>query len=437
MSVELPALNPSLVPKLPPVSGHVFRKPSKRRGSPDRWFVKWRDHDGQHQRRLGLHWSGPGDPPTGYLRERDAHALLEDLLVEQRRLAQAVYEKRVTLSRTGATLGEVALAWLQNGGGERPWKPSTQRNYEKSLFGRRTHLLPVLGNRPVRTLSRLEVRRWWNTLRDPKRPGGPLSVRNANAQLALLRNIIRWADGTDEFGPIADPTRGIRRWAEDPLSEKADFFEPEEVMAIVRAADELHREMRADPERRERAHASRHDSTIFLVAAFTGLRRGEVISLRWRDIDFEASSVHVCESVSAGQDSSPKGRRSRTVTMAPQVAAVLAPLAPDDSKHSRDLLFPGTFAGRKLDPDALSRRFAAARDHAGLRALTFHDLRHTFASLLARAGEPVTVIQAEAGHADLRTTERYMHHRPRRQDAERFGRAFAVDALDQLEEAAA
>ena len=435
--MDLDALHPSLAPRLPRVSGHVVRRPSRRAGDPDRWYLKWRDHDGQHQRRLGFVWSGREDPPVGYLRRRDAEALLADLLVERRRVGQAVYEERLAVARNGATLTEVAEGWLHRAGGERPWKPATRRNYEKALFGRRTHLLPVLGHRPVRALSRAEVRRWWVSLRDPQRAGGALSARNANAQLALLRNVVRWADASDDFGPVADPTRGIQKWAEDPLAEKTDFFEPEEVMALVRAAEQLHREARADPERRERAHAARHDPAIILVAAFTGLRRGEVISLRWRDVDFEASAVHVRESVSAGEDSTPKGRRSRTVTMAPQVGQVLAPLAPDDARHSTELVLPGTRPGRKLDPDALSSRFIAARDRAGLRKLTFHDLRHTFASLLARAGEPVTVIQAEAGHADLRTTERYMHHRPRSQDAERFGRAFASDAIEQIENVAA
>lgn len=429
MTVELDLLEPSIAPKLPRVSGHVIRKASRRRGDPDRWYIKWRDHEGQHQRKLGFCWSGRGEAPAGYLRKRDA----EDLLVERRRLAQAVFEERLAVSRNGATLEAVARAWLAQGGGERPWKPSTRRNYEKALFGRRAHLLPVLGHRPVRALGRPEVRRWWEGLRASDRPAGPLSARNANAQLALLRNIVRWADGSDEFGPVSDPTRGIRRWAEDPLDDKTDFFEPEEVMAIARAAEQLHRELRADPLRRERAAASRHDSAVIVLAAFTGMRRGEVVSLRWRDVDFEASSIHVRESVSAGVDSTPKGRRSRTVTMAPQVAGILAPLAPDDARHSAELVFPGTRPGCKLDPDALSARFTAARKRAGLRPLSFHDLRHTFASLLARAGEPVTVIQAEAGHADLRTTGRYMHHRPRRQDAARFGRAFATDAVEQLE----
>jgi integrase len=436
MEVQHSALHASLAPKIPRVSGHVLRRPSRRSGDPDRWMAKWRDHEGQHQRRLGLHWSGREDPPAGYLRKRDAEALLADLMVDRRRVAQAVYEQRLAVARNGATLAVVAEAWLQRAGGERPWKPSTRRNYEKALFGRRSHLLPVLGQRPVRALSRAEVRRWWHGLRDPARPGGPLSARNANAQLALLRNITRWADVSEEFGPVADPSRGIQRWAEDPLAEKADFFEPEEVMALVRAAGQRYREAMADPERHPRCEARRHDGAIILVAAFTGMRRGEVISLRWRDVDFQASSIHVRESLSAGQDSTPKGRRSRSITMAPQVAEVLAQLAPDDARHSTELVFPGTRSGGKLDPDALSRRFGLIRDDAGVRPLTFHDLRHTFASLLARAGEPVTVIQAEAGHADLRTTERYMHHRPRRQDAARFGRAFAIDAVEQLEVAA-
>lgn len=114
--------------------------------------------------------------------------------------------------------------------------------------------------------------------------------------------------------------------------------------------------------------------------------------------------------------------------MALQVAEILARIAPDDAKHSDALVFPGSRPGQKLHPDAVSKRFRIARDRAGLRPLTFHDLCHTFASLLARAGEAPTLIQAEADHASLRTTERYMHHRPRRQDAERFGKAFAGEA---------
>ncbi len=306
-------------------------------------------------------------------------------------------------------------------------EPATERGYRSMLWGGNPHVMAAFGSWRLGEITRRDVRAWWAELISPRREPRALSARDANGHLALFRTIFNWADCSDEYGPIADPSKGIPKCAE-PAIGKADFFEVEEVYALSRAAEELHQALAADPERRERAGASRHDAAIILVAAFTGLRRGEVVSLRWREIDFLGSSVHVCESVSAGIDSTPKSRRSRTVTMAPQVAQVLARLAPINAKHSRELVFPGTLPGRKLDPDALSRRFTAAREHAGLRPLTFHDLRHTFASLLARAGESATLVQAEAGHASLRTTERYMHHRPRREDAERFGRAFAVQA---------
>jgi integrase len=416
---------------MPAVSGHVELVPSKRRGEAGRWYAKWRDADGQHKRKLGLAWTGRGQPPPGYVRKREAEDELAELLVLARRHARAVYEGRVMRAQRGATFEEVATAWYRRAGGERPWKPATERGYKSMLWGRNPHVMVEFGHRHLHEISRRDVRRWWNDLISPRRESKPLSPRDANAHLALFRVIWNWADSTDEYGPVADPSKGIAKCAE-PATGKADFFEVEEVYALARAAEELHRACRDDPERCERAGASRHDAEIILVAAFTGMRRGEVVSLRWREVDFVSSSVHICESVSAGIDSTPKSRRSRTVTMAPQVAQVLARLAPLDAKHSPELVFPGSLPGRKLDPDALSKRFIAARDHAGLRALTFHDLRHTFASLLARAGESATLIQAEAGHASLRTTERYMHHRPRHEDAERFGRAFAARAEEQL-----
>ena len=81
--------------------------------------------------------------------------------------------------------------------------------------------------------------------------------------------------------------------------------------------------------------------------------------------------------------------------------------------------------GRPLDESALRRRFMAARDAAGLRPLRFHDLRHTYGSLLAGAGVPVTDIQAAMGHADVQTTARYLHARQASEQVDRFARAFS------------
>ena len=80
--------------------------------------------------------------------------------------------------------------------------------------------------------------------------------------------------------------------------------------------------------------------------------------------------------------------------------------------------------GRHLDGSALRRRFKRARDAAGLRPLRFHDLRHTYGSLLAAAGVDLVTIQAVMGHSALATTGRYLHARPASEQAELFTRAF-------------
>jgi integrase len=126
-------------------------------------------------------------------------------------------------------------------------------------------------------------------------------------------------------------------------------FSPEEVWALVRAAE------------------SEQDAAIFLTAAFTGLRRGELVALRWRDIAFTAKRVRVCGSFAGARLTTPKSGKVRSVPTAPDVASALARLAArgywtgDD-----DLVFPG-ITGSHLDASALSRRYKAALQRAALR----------------------------------------------------------------------
>jgi integrase len=79
--------------------------------------------------------------------------------------------------------------------------------------------------------------------------------------------------------------------------------------------------------------------------------------------------------------------------------------------------------GTELDGSALRRRYLAARDAAGLRPLRFHDLRHTFASVAINVAS-ITQVQAWMGHADVKTTMRYLHHKSRAEDARLLSAAF-------------
>jgi integrase len=187
-----------------------------------------------------------------------------------------------------------------------------------------------------------------------------------------------------------------------------DVFSPEEVHALVRVA------------------ASEQDAALFLTAAFTGLRQGELIALRWRNVDFAGSYIRVTASYTNGELSTPKSGKVRSVPMAPEVAEALARLGRrDDYTGEDDLVFVG-LAGGHLDASALLRRYRAALRNAGLRPLRFHDLRHTFGTRVIAEAD-IRRVQEWMGHADVQTTMRYLHYAPRHDDAAIVGRAFAAD----------
>lgn len=119
-------------------------------------------------------------------------------------------------------------------------------------------------------------------------------------------------------------------------------------------------------------------------------------------------------------------RRVRRVPMPDQAAVAL-----DRVSRRHDFTAAGEFVfvnelGRPLDGSALRRRVKLARDRAGLRPLRFHDLRHTYGSLLAAAGVDLVTIQSAVGHSQLATTSRYLHAKPTTEQAEGFTRAFEV-----------
>lgn len=112
--------------------------------------------------------------------------------------------------------------------------------------------------------------------------------------------------------------------------------------------------------------------------------------------------------------------------MAPEVAGALARLKERPTfTGSHDFVFVSP-TGQHLDGSALRRRYATAQRRAGLRALRFHDLRHTFGSVVINHASPVQV-QHWLGHADQRTTTRYLHHKHRPDEARLISAAFRVD----------
>jgi integrase len=207
-----------------------------------------------------------------------------------------------------------------------------------------------------------------------------VSPRTVNKARQVICAIFNYGTRPGTYGLASNPAKHTDRRRESDASPLA-VYSPEQAEELARAlADGIHR----DPSRQAlspaevtvRAHEDSQDAKLVRAAAYPGLRRGELVALRGRDVDFVGRKVIVRRALSADTElRSTKSRRAREVPLPNTAATALERLSrraeftgPDDYVFANRL-------GRRLDPAALRRRFEQARDAAGLEPLRFHDLR--------------------------------------------------------------
>jgi integrase len=150
------------------------------------------------------------------------------------------------------------------------------------------------------------------------------------------------------------------------------------------------------------------------VALGTALRRGELLALRWRDVELLEGRLHVREALVRGRFGAPKSRSSRRMLeLGPRMAATLQEQWQESRYRADDsLVFCHPALGSPLDPSKLSRSYmrpALARARIEKSFRPWHDLRHTAPTHEAAAGNPQAYVQLKAGHSQGSITERYMH----------------------------
>jgi integrase len=383
-------------PRVPVVSGHAFLREGAR-GSV--WYAKWRDSGGQHQRMLGQVWPGKGPPPEGFFRgprkggypPSDVEAVLAALLTDARR-------GTLETVRNGLTFAELADDWLRHGERQRGWKTATLKDYRSAVTA---HLKPAFGKKRAEDIDSCAIEAW--RTRWLNKHGKP---RQASKLVAILHGI--YERGRRVHGLRVNPAADVERLIIAYDSRAYDFYSPDEVWALSRAA------------------ASEQDAVLYLLAAFAGLRRGECVALRWRDVDFDRRVIRVLRSCNNyGEVGTPKSGKGRAVPLVTELAEALDRLRAGAQLLRPDgLVFPSS-TGEPLNGSALRRRFKIALQKADLRPLRFHDLRHTFGSL---AIDRASIVQVAAwmGHADVSTTMRYLHHKSHADEADLLGGAFAA-----------
>lgn len=399
--------------------------------------AKWRDsRRNQCKRRLGPAWLDPdgaggwrkpkGRVRPGYLDERRAHVEMAEVIEEHE------VELRRAPENREATFDDAVAAWLEHLQHEKRVKPSTLADYEvmlaqpKRLRGkekqRGARIMRDFGGRRLAAIETADVRRFLAGLDREK-----ISARTVNKHRQVLHGIFEYARRSDTYGLRENPVSETTKRPEGG-AKPIETFEPAEVQAIAAAARAgLHRPR---PEhnfsastRAEWRRVNEQDAAMFTIAAFTGLRLGELLALRWSDVDLEGAQITVARAMSAGVEESTKSRRFRPVPLADQAAAELKGLSRRQHCTGRDDFVFCRPDGGALDRTAVRSRFIRAEKKAGVKVRRFHDLRHTFGSLAVRKFDVVTVKEM-MGHSKLATTERYLHSKPRSDDAAKLTSAF-------------
>ena len=306
------------------------------------------------------------------------------------------------------SLGHYLQEWLAHARGR--VRATTYAGYEYLI---RVHAVPALGEVPLSELSPLHVQRLYSSLLVPGRHLSAGTVLNLHLVLTqALGQAVRW--GILERNPVkgAQPPRPVR---------------PEPVVV--------------DPSLASRIVAALSGSAVEapgMLAIATGMRRGEILALRWGDLDPDLTMAQVRRTLHTTgrglQFSEPKTRRSRRAVALPRF--VRPPLERQRAEQGlrrarartwQDLdLVIDRGDGGPLNPDTLSSRWRLFLRHSGLPHVRFHDLRHGHATLMLLKGVHPKVVSERLGHASVGITlDLYSHVLPSMQQD-------AVRAFDEL-----
>jgi integrase len=294
-------------------------------------------------------------------------------------------------------MGELFDKWLEN------WlalrrkqgllKPSTAKSYASMV---RIHLRPAFEHCRSDRLSAGIVGEWERKMAD-RIAAGTLSPKSFNHLLALLHVILKWARKSGQrylgaYDPLIDVAR-----LRPPKTERR-FLEPAQITALLDAA-----EAPVD--------------TILYLAAYSGLRRGELFGLQWSDLDEEASQIRVRRSNYQCEITTPKTTHSiRSVDLPAPIVKRLLDYRKVYPPKQGDFIFRNE-SGTPIDPDNwFSEMFVPTAVKAGLRParaanedtdeqlVGLHTLRHSYASLLIAQGESIKYVSKQMGHASIQIT---------------------------------
>lgn len=317
--------------------------------------------------------------------KRDADAKLREILT--------AVDKGVYSTPTKETVGSFLNRWLDT--------YAVTNTRERTVLGYRhvvnRYMIPTLGSLTLIGLRPEHVQGLYASMRE--RGLSAMTILHTHRLLKeALSHAVKWQVLARNVCDVVDPPQ--------PERKEMTAMDVEAVSRLLEASK-----------------ASRFHG-VFYVALYTGMRRSEILALRWENVDLERCVLHVSAGLhridGKGLVLTPtkNAKSRRAVAIAPDVVEMLRQVKGEQLLMQAEFgtewnpsgfVFTDEF-GKPLAPDRMSKEFARIRRSAGLNGIRLHDLRHTHATLMLRAGIPAKIVSERLGHADIGTTMNIYSH---------------------------
>ncbi|MER0429166.1 tyrosine-type recombinase/integrase [Streptomyces microflavus] len=344
----------------------------------------WRRKDGRYEARVYV------PQPDGTRKRKAVYGSTWDECDAKRQELVLRDRQGIPTPTRSAKLSEWLPYWLEEFVRD-DRKKTTYAKYETHV---RRYLIPHIGSKRLETLGAADVRRMLTAVT------AQASAATAKESHRVLRSALTAACREELI------SRNVVKLVPAPRVQSRELkpWDLEETATFLETA-------RKDPL-----------YTAFVLAVALGLRRGEVLGLRWSDIDLERRTLTVRNQIQRVQKElyadSTKNRRTRAIPVplmcvAPlrwqRLRQVAQRLAAGQAWHDSDYVFT-TRTGRTIEPRNLSRSFERITEDAGLRRIRLHDARHGCATLLFSAGVPARVVMEILGHSQIAVTMNIYTH---------------------------
>jgi len=350
----------------------------------DRWIVDFYDQHGIRR------WKTLKQGTTK-ASAKDELRNIEDMI------SKGVY---CTLGKT-PTFKEVSKAWLEY---KKPYlRETTAEIYEIHV---RCHFQD-LDELKISRITTPTIEKWIG-----KRQADKMNINTLRKLLVSLNQIMAYAVRHKyiDSNPVRDAERP-RKTIEDETGGKISVLAPEQIRALIEAT----------PDQKYR--------TLFLTAIMTGARQGELLGLKWSDVDFEKKQIHIRRTFNMGRFFSPKTKQSvRAIDCPPTLLHELRVWKLASGGKNDDLVFYSPCKHQeKGKPEVrgpmnysnmVQRFYRESLKKAEIPQIRFHDLRHTYASLLLQQGENIKYIQSQLGHSSPTVTLNVYAHLMKKENQE-------------------